>query len=176
MSEILTIKGCMDICMGALSRYAQDQQGYAFIASDLEHAWRLAISGNTQAPKFVVVFTGQEIRGDFAVAAINHRVDSHFSLIISRGRGFNLDRGQSLVADNVNAPPLFEIVEGARDVIRSLWSQKFVESPVDFRGVNQWDTRPYITDAYNINFAIPCDLPFFAGQPNDGPNPEQTEQ
>ena len=174
-SGTLSIKGCMDIIMGAMTRFAQDQQGIVNVASDLEHAWRLAANDTTN-PKFIIVFTGEEIRGDFAVAAYNHRVDRHFSMIVSRGRGMDQDRAKSLWKDTGNARPLFEIVEAARDVIRGLWSQEFVENPVDYRGINQWDTRPYITDAYNVNFSIPCDLPFFAGTPNDGPSPLTTEQ
>jgi hypothetical protein len=165
----------MEIIMGQMETFAQNEQGVVNVASDLEHAWRLA-SNDTQTPKFIVVFTGEDIRGDFPVAAINHRVDRHFSLIVSRGRGMDEQRAKSLWKDAQNAKPLFEIVEGARDVIRGLYSQKFVENPIDFRGINQWDTRPYITDAYNINFSIPCDLPAFGGVPNDGPDPQQTEQ
>jgi hypothetical protein len=175
MSDVLSIKSCMDIIAGQLQRYAQDNQGIINVASDLEHSWRLA-ANDTVNPKFIIVFTGEEIRGDFAVAAINHRVDRHFALIVSRGRGMEQDRAKSLWKDSGNAKPLYDIVEGARDVIRGLYSQQFVENPVDYRGINQWDTRPLITDAYQINFSIPCDLPFFAGTPNDGPSPLNTEQ
>ena len=161
----------------ALATYVQNLSppGFLLIASDLQHAWNFCQS-NENAPKFIAVYNGEQIRGDFSVAARNHRVDMQFSLVISRNRALTPDRAMSLSQDTGNARPLWSIVSEARDLIRGLVSQEFVEWPVDYKGINQWDVGPaWIVDAYVINFSIPADLPWFSDTPTEGPSPLTVE-
>lgn len=169
----MKIKDMMGLIWTALDRWAQDNAGGAYIASDLEHAWRLCQS-NTNTPRVIIVYAGENIRGDFSVAAINRRVDREFSVVVSRGRGLQIDRAQTLTDPANNARPLFDLVEEVRDICRNLWATQFVEDPVDFKNVLQWDSRPYIVDAYCVNFSIADDLPDWSPTPTDGPSPQQT--
>ena len=158
-----------------LASYCQDQGGTLLIASDLQHAWGFC-QNNENTLKVVVVYTGEDIRGGFAEAAINHRVDMQFSVVISRNRGLDANRAQSMVSDSGYARPLFVLVSEVRNLIRSMASELMVEWPVDFKGISQWDTGPFITDAYVIKFSIPADLPDFSTVPTDGPSPLATEE
>lgn len=173
-----SIKDLLNLIAGpnsALATYAQNQQGNCIIASDLQHAWGYC-QNNEIFLKLIALYTGEDIRGDFPVAAINHRVDMQFSVVVSRNRGLDANRGQSLVQDTGNARPLFDLVDEVRNLLRGLDSQLMVEWPIDYKGISQWDTGPFITDAYVIKFSLPADLPDFSPVPSDGPDPTVTVQ
>ena len=138
-----------------LQAYAQSSpvSGQAYIANDLQHAWYYC-QNNENFPKLILVYTGERIRGDFQTAAINRMVDMDFTIVVSRNRGLTADRAASLTAPTGNALPLYEIVETARDIIRyTTGIEEIREWPIDYKGISQWETGAFISDAYAINFS-----------------------
>jgi hypothetical protein len=156
MSQIAAL---MQILLVPIAAYAQTISGKAIIASDFQHAWEYC-QNNENFPKFVLVYTGENLQGDFQTAAINRMANMDFSLLVSRNRSLTVDRGMSLTLPTGNAIPLFEIVETARDIIRFITGIEIIKQwPIDYKGITQWETGQFISDAYSINFSCAVALP-----------------
>lgn len=152
MSVEIQLKAIRD----ALNGWLQEAGG-AFIASDQANMWEMAFAASSKL-RVIVCCTGEEIRGDFAVAAALHRVDRQFSVLVTRGRSLTSDRGQGLVETIQNSPPLFQMVSQARDVIRSMLNIS-AERPVDYKGFRSFPMESgLVMDAYEITFSTAVDL------------------
>lgn len=140
--------------------------GAVYIASDLVHLYKLA-ANTTQSPRLAVFFEGEVCsRGDDSVSAYLGRVDRSWWVMVSRGRGFNAERGDSLTKTVQNSPPLYTLVEQARDIIRTMLDVS-VELPVDYKGIEPVPARSEqeIVDAYLIKFMLASDLPVPQAEP-----------
>lgn len=149
----------------ALNDWAVNNNGISFIASDLAHLWKLAWSASDKV-KAIICYMGEDIRGDFSVAAALGRVDRQWTVVITRGRGFNANRGDSLTETMQNAAPLYELVDQARDLIRVMINASN-ELPVDFKTIRTMQTGDVIMDAYMIEFSLATDLNPIVQQPSD---------
>lgn len=158
MNTQMTISEMMDLVYGPLQNWAQSFQGVAKIASDELQAWYYC-QNNENVPKFILVWNGDTIRGNFQTAAINRMSDFSFDLIVSRNRGLQIDRGATLVWPKGNAEPLFKYVAQARDLIRCISTSALAEWPIDYRSTTKWDIPGWIVDAYRINYTIANFLP-----------------
>ena len=132
--------------------------GGVFIASDIVNMWEQAYNASNKL-RVILCCTGEEIRGDFTIAAYCHRVDRQFVALVTRGRSFTPDRGAGLTETIQNAAPLFDMVEVVRDKIRSMLDNS-EELPVDYKGFHSVPPETgLVIDAYQINFSLVADLP-----------------
>ena len=143
----------------------QQYGGIVMIAPDVVQMWRWAYN-NTQTLRAIICCTGEDIRGPFSIAAATHRVDRQFTLLVSRGRQFTVDTSVSLTQTYGNAQPLFQIVEEARDLIRSMLDIS-AELPVDYKGFHHVSLEGNMLDAYGIEFSVAADLPGLASTPQN---------
>ncbi len=149
----------------AYKNWASEDGGKAFVCSDLKHLWEQA-RVSVVAPRALIVYNGEELRGAFSVAAALGRVDRQWLVAIVRGRGMSADRGDSLNKVVGNAKPFYQLVQEARDICRSMLGVS-VESPVDFRSIRPMNLGDQIVDGYLIAFSLVADLPFLVTTPVD---------
>ena len=161
----LTINQQAQMIRGALSGWAQDNNGISSIVSDLAQLWRMAYIASDKV-RALICFMGEDARGPFDIAAATFRVDRQFTVMITRGRGFNPVRSDSLTDTSQNAVPLYDLVDDARNIIRTIVSAS-VEFPVDFKAIKTLQIENLITDAYLIEFSLAADLPRVVAQPVD---------
>lgn len=140
--------------------FAEWAQGYrggtAEVASDPFHLFAL-LAAKPGAVRACLFFKEELKRGEHEEAGV---VDRTFVAVISRGRGFQREPADSLIVDGRPGTPLFEIVEDARQLIRSF------EFPADVTEVRPDVKRielfpmpgDAVVDAYQIEFSIGCQL------------------
>lgn len=153
----MKISSQAEIIKSALKPWAIKDGGTALVASDLRHLWEIAYQ-QTVGPRAILCYEGEAVRGDFSVAAALGRVDRQWILAVTRGRGFNADRGDSLTKTVQNSRPFYDLVEEARDIIRGLQGIS-VDAPVDFRSIEAMQKLDDLMDAYFIRFSVATDLP-----------------
>jgi len=145
-----------------LKDWAKDQGGVAIIGHDLNHLWEIAFS-TSKVPRCIIAYVGEDIRGDFSWAAAASRVDRHFIVLVTRARGYTADRGQTFSETVGTSRPFVDLLEEARDIIRTLtFDPATTEAnsldPVDYRGIKPALPDDYPLDAYQIEFSIGTQL------------------
>lgn len=150
-----------------LAPYVEAKQGgKVFVASDMIHFWNIA-QNSSQKLRVIVLFKGEIARGDFSIANVLNRVDRQWCVGITRGRGFSIERGDTLTDAVGNAPPLFEIYEDIRDIIRAMLDVSQETPAIDFKTSEMWEIPGYITDALLIHFSTANDIPAIVSVPEN---------
>jgi hypothetical protein len=152
---------------GYLSEWAKDQGGMVQICHDLNELWAAAHI-NSKTPRCILAFLGEDIRGDFAVAAACARVDRHFVCVVTRARGMTQVRGATLVDQVGDSRPFYDLVEEARDIIRAIFfdprvTEAMPTDPIDYKGISAFMVDNDILDSYKIDFSIGTQLPVITG-------------
>ncbi len=158
-----------ELIRAALDSWAASEKGKAAIVFDEMELWENMFT-SVSAPRVLLCYQGERVRGDFSVAAIMGRVDRQWVVAVTRGRGLNAERGDSLTTTKGNARPFYDLVEEARDIIRGLTGVS-VESPVDFMGMEAAQRPDALTDAYLIRFSVADDLPRIVSAPPEYASP-----
>lgn len=145
-----------------LSDWAVNEGGVAEIVHDLNHLWTRAFI-KSDVPRCLICFAGETIRGDFTIAAATSRVDRDFVVLVTRARGFTATRGDTLVEDYENQRPFYDLLEEARDLIRTLAFDPSVTEamdtdPIDYKGIKPALPEDTPLDAYMIEFSIGTQL------------------
>jgi hypothetical protein len=161
----ITINQQAQLVRNAVAGFAQDNNGTAEVASDLAHLWKMAYIASDKL-RILIAFTGENARGPFSLAAATFRVDRQFTVLVTRGRGFSANRAESLTDTVQNAPPLYDLVDTVRNIIRTITNAS-VELPVDFKAIRTLQIERVISDAYMIEFSLAADLPRVVDQPVD---------
>jgi hypothetical protein len=119
--------------------------------------WMQASMANDR-PRILICYNGEKSRGEFSVAAANHRVDRQWIVAVTRGRGWNVKRGDSLYKTVGNADPFYDVIEEVRDLIRCMVgiSEEF---PVDYKGMSPMSSGNNALDSYAIEFSTANDEP-----------------
>lgn len=155
-----------------LNTWAVQHGGVAETASDLKNFWEQA-GNNNDIPRILIVYNGENARGEFRTRSALDRVDRKWQVGVFRGRGFSAQRGRSLTNTVVNAMPFYDVVEQIRDLIRSILdiSEEF---PVEFMGINPMSPNPptLIMDAYVIEFVTANDIPNISYGVSYEPDPD----
>ena len=140
-----------------LSPYAAKSGGAAEVVSNLQMLWMQASMANDR-PRILICYNGEKSRGEFSVAAANHRVDRQWIVAVTRGRGWNANRGDSLYKTVGNADPFYDVIEEVRELIRSMIgiSEEF---PVDYKGMSPMSSGNKALDSYAIEFSTSNDEP-----------------
>ena len=145
--------------------------GAVFICSDLVHLWQVLFD-NSQGIKILLMFNGEQVRGDLATASPLARVDRQFLIVVSRGRSMGLNPGDAMVEAVGNAPPMFEVMDVCRDWVRGIqFDPNTCEMPVDYHGMTPFHTEGSgrIVDAYQIMFSVGTQLLVEPPPGNDSP-------
>lgn len=136
---------------------ATEGSGKAVVASSLSHMWQMAWN-NTAGLRVFVVYAGEGIRNSNGegVGAPLGRVDCKWTVAVSRGRGFAAERGDTLTADVQDARPLFDLLDEAIELARSLMTDPATtEQPTDYIGCRPMVfPNGQIADGYLIDFSV----------------------
>ena len=139
-----------------LQEWASAQGGSAAIAGDPVHLWQL-LQTKPGAVRAVVLWVSDDPRGEHRESGVAER---SFTVVISRGRGFTLDRSTSLVDGAAGGAPLFDLVEEARDVLRGIaFAGDDTESILEVGRIGVFDTGQHLADAYSIDCQIGVQYP-----------------
>jgi hypothetical protein len=152
-----SISGQAGQILAQLLPFAESAGGAAEVVSNLQMLWKQAAM-DTQKPRILICYNGESIRGEFATAAINHRVDRQWIVAVTRGRGWTAQRGSSLFQAVGNADAFYDVVEQVRDLIRRMLgiSEEF---PVDFKRISPMSSQNKALDSYAIEFSTASDIP-----------------
>lgn len=160
-----------DIAEG-LAAWATAEKGKAFVASNIHDMWNQAFA-RSDGPRAIVAYNGETVRGDFGIAAILGRVDRNWMVAVTRGQGAGKERGAQLTETIGNARPFYDLVEEARDIIRTFeLDANFCERPIDFKGIRTMQmVNGQILDGYIIDFSVGTQLGRVAAQPSSAATP-----
>lgn len=166
----MTISDQLLAIQAALAAYCDSQgKGQAVICSDFAHYWEALLQG-PQTLRCLIVFGGEVPRETFDGGSITNRVDRKFHIAVTRARGFNLARGDTLVTQTQQGDPLFDIAEDVRDLCRGiLFDPGSAERPTEYKGIEAMAQAQFgqIVDAYQVTIQTGVDIPaMVATDPN----------
>lgn len=141
-----------------LGKWAGKLGGSCRIAGDRSQLVGI-LSQAPGAPRVVLVFINEVPRGEMD-AAEESRVDRELWAILSRGRGFKADSGDSLTEGSGGGKPMFDLAEEARDLIRTtMLDPERNERLIYYKGIYQFEMAEELkTDAVYISFGIGTDI------------------
>jgi hypothetical protein len=164
----MTIAEQMQRFHAALAPWAQERGGTAAKAFDQVHALEL-LQLKPGGLLVAVMFESEDPRGENDELG---RVDRNFKVIVSRGRGFRLDTGESLVEQTSGGPPMFDLVEEAREVARRIrFNEDTTEVNPEYKGSGPFTVEGFVLDAFEVRFSIGTQIPTW----EDIENEEQAE-
>lgn len=144
---------------------ANGYQAVFKIVSNLQDLWAQSLQ-NSQSPMGFVFFEGETARGSFAELAPWHRVDREFVVRLKKGRGYLVERGDSVANDGSGEISFVSILEQVRDKIRCILSISEELPSIDYRGIKSVRLGDQVIDAYDIRFTTANDIPIILTQPN----------
>ena len=155
----MTLKQQLTNIKTSLDKWATNENGGALIAFDHVHLWHLLLH-KPGAPRAVCVYEGEDAKVPFEGASRLGRVNRHFSVTISRGRGLNLERGASLTDGAGGGRPMYDLVSEAVEIIRKTSAvADDGDGPIDYHGTHRVDgPNGMIVDAYQIDFSAGTQL------------------
>ena len=142
----------------ALLGWVKQYSGSAKIANDVPHLFTI-LGVKPGAPRCAILFAGETPRStNFEDVA--GRVDRKYWIAVSRGRGFLLEQGKSLVDGVAGGPAMFELVEEAREIVRALRGAGTEDEPSPYyRGIELMAFEGVTTDTYRIEVILAADIP-----------------
>lgn len=134
------------------------------VAYDYQQLWEAA-ANMVDYSRVFIVYDGEDIRGDFGVAATLGRVDRSWTVAIFRGKNMTADRGLGLTdmtpgAGGISStPPFYDTIDFIRDSVRSLQLPE-CESPVDYKSIKsaQAQVGDKLLSGYFIEFTVGTQL------------------
>ncbi len=163
--------------LAALGDWVANNKGRAFLAAD-EPSCLEQLRAKPGAPSAAVLWLDEKPRGHNPEEG---KVLRAFKIVISRGRGLSLLTGDSLTKGAAGGEPMFDLIEQARETIRSLRMDDQpgeLQAPI-YHGAGAWRVHGYLLDAYEIRFALFADIPQqtkTTAQTDPDLNPGDTEQ
>ncbi len=153
----MTIAEQAKLILTALEDWAQEAGGRAFIASDELHCVE-ELRGKPGAPTAAVLWHDELPWGENAEEG---KVLRTFKIVVSRGRGMRLVAGESLTEGASGGPPMFDLVEQAREVARGLRmmdQEGELQLPI-YKGTAPFRVRGYVLDAMEVRVGLYAQSP-----------------
>ncbi len=141
-----------------LHDWASQYGGAAEFAGDAAHLFSI-LSSKPGGVRAAVWLRSEKKRGDYEESGI---VDVTIHVIVSRARGFRIERSETHITETASGQPLIDLVEEARDLLRGLdFSVDETEWTLDYKGFEPFTFRPEDKplDAYDLEFSLGCQLP-----------------
>ena len=114
---------------------------------------------NSQTPRILICYNGEQSRGSFEQIARWHRVDRSWLVAVTKGRGYYSQRGDTL-SNHLNVEmPLFDVVENVRDVVRFMETISEETPMPDYRGIKPMQLGNLVVDGYLIEITTANDIP-----------------
>ncbi len=159
----MTIKEQVQAVVKELNSWARTNGGRAVMASGPVHVLEL-LREQPGGVTAAVLFDSEDPRGEMSETG---KVDRGFKLILSRGKGFRIESGESLVDGVAGGRPLFDLVEEAREIVRGIEFTAEGGDPEDqvvqYRGTSNFEVQGFVLDAYEVRFGAGAQLPLSGG-------------
>jgi hypothetical protein len=152
-----------------LQQWAQPLGGTAAVVSNLRELWNQA-SLNSQVPRILICYNGETARGDFAHIAPWHRVDRHWIVAVTKGRGYYANRGDSLSNGNATELPFYDAIEQVRDRLRCMLGISQESPTIDYKGIKPMQLGNLVVDGVTLEFSTANDCPTILNQPDNPSN------
>jgi hypothetical protein len=157
----MTLKETFEALEVLFREWLATNKGRAYVAGDNNSLF--ACLGDAPGVFRVVFYFDQsEPRGDIDELG---REDRTFLVILSRGRGFSASESDSLMLGNAGGKPLFILLEEARELVRG-WDtgdETIDDTMPTYLGMARFDSGLPRTDAYQVKFSLPAQLPEYHG-------------
>jgi len=153
----MTIKDQIQQIADALAAWHRSVGGAVKIANDEPHLFQ--ILGETPGAVRSAILFDEELPRSAELSDVLGRVDRKIMVAISRGRSLALNQGDSLMKGVGDGKPMFELVESAREVLRSLRFPDVDEAAPAYLGARRLQFQGVTTDAYAITLGVVADIP-----------------
>jgi hypothetical protein len=161
----VTIKDQIEKVAAALADWHKSVGGAVKIANDEPHLFQ--ILGDMPGAVRSAILFDEEMPRSLDLADVLGRVDRKLIVAVSRGRGFNLNQGDSLTKGVADGKPMFVLIEEAREVLRALRFPEQDEPVPTYLGTKRLQFQGVTCDAYAITLGLAADI----GDQTD-PDPE----
>ena len=146
-----------------LNDWALQENGACFIAEDNTEKINIGFN-NCVGPRVLIIFTGELPDGENS--ELTGRVRRNYDVIVQRGKILNEPRNSALTTTNGSAKPFYALVEGAREVVRSIiFPQNCVYNPPIYQGIMPAAQSGWLMDSYIISFSILMAIPRIQSAP-----------
>jgi hypothetical protein len=167
----MRIADMLNQIVAACDGYAKtgNPSGGAFVVTDLVHLWQSVLQ-QTDALRIMVMYNGETARVNYPGGSITRRVDARFLVVVTRGRGYALNRGDTFTKTPGGQPPLASLMEDVRNIcLAQLFDPQTTERPPDYEGIIPFDTSAAgtVVDAMQIEFTVGNQLPIATSTPPD---------
>ena len=138
------------------------------VVPDPVHMWS-ALLNTSQSSCILIMYNGEQVRGEFGIAAPLARVDRRFVVVVSRGQSLTFPISKQYLESTQNAVPLYDDVDTIRDIVRALeFDPQWTERPVDYLGVVPFPTdgSGRVLDAVQIEFSVGVQLDLIKSTPD----------
>jgi hypothetical protein len=152
----MTIKEQVQVIYDALAAWHQVNGGAVKVANDESHLFTI-LGDAPGAPRTAILFDEETPRAEES-NDYSGRVDRKIIIAVSRGRGFNLNQGDSLMKGADGGKPMFELVEELREVLRALRFGDYEPIP-RYLGSARLQFQGVTTDAYKITIGPAAQIP-----------------
>jgi hypothetical protein len=154
----ITISEEAALIEAALQPLVTSYGGTAAVVSNLRDLWNQS-SMDSQVPRILVCYNGETARGTFSQVSPWHRVDRNWTIAVTKGRGFYAARGAGLFDGTATEPPLYDVVETIREIIRGMQNISEETPGPDYRGIKPMQMGNIVVDGYTIEVTTANDIP-----------------
>ena len=154
----MTIKDQISEIQAALTEWHKSVGGACRIANDEPHLFTI-LGDAPGVPRTGILFD-EEVPRNLDGSDYSNRVDRKIIVAVSRGRGFNLNLGDSLTkGEMADGKPMFVLVEEeAREVLPTLRFDGDEALPY-YLGSKRLQFQGVTTDAYAVMIGTVADIP-----------------
>ena len=154
----LSISDQAKLMQAELQSWIAPYNGTAVIASNLRDMWNQAGS-QAETPRILICFITETPRGSIQMRTAYHRVDRLWTIAVTQGRGFYLQRGQGLYDNTTTQTPLYDAVEAVRDTVRAMQNISEETPMPDYDGTKAMQLGNLIVDGYTVGIQTANDIP-----------------
>lgn len=148
-----------------LQDWATQFGGKVVIVSNLRDLWSYT-NIRSDAPRILICFNGENSRGSFSQLVAWHRVDREWLVVVTKGRGYFANRGDSLNNPNVVELPFYDAIEQVRDQWRCMLGISEELPTIDYRGTKAMQLGNLVMDGYMLTATTANDIPAIGTTPN----------
>jgi len=154
----ITISQEANLIQTELQSWVASYGGTAEIVSNLRDMWNQA-SINSDTPRILICYMGETSRGSFSQISTWHRVDRNWTIAVTKGRGYYLNRGEGLFDPSSTETPLYDIIETVRDIVRFMQTISEETPSPDYRSIKPMQLGNLVVDGYTIEITTANDIP-----------------
>lgn len=144
----------------------------AFIAGDKVHCWEI-LKNKPGTCKIAVGFENEQARVNFPGGDITGRVNQYYYAVISRGRGLNQVRSDSLIYGSGGGLPLCDLAEAMRDIMRVMRFDPNTDEPPDYVSLEDYTMESLqagiLIDAFICKIWVGTQLPLASATSDTNP-------